>query len=220
MADRLFTEPLSLFLALAALGMLPLLAVLTTSFAKVQIVLMLTRNAIGVQSTPPALVINALALLITCYVMAPVAVRAYEPLKTDIESGRVPTGALIVKAAKAAHEPLKQFLAKHAHERELDFFVSVTRRMWPTELADTVRRDDWAVMVPAFVLSQLTEAFVVGMIVYVVFIVVDFIVAAVLLALGMAMISPTVVSVPFKLLLFISTDGWSMLLHSLILSYE
>lgn len=220
MTSGLFTEPLSLFLALSALGMLPLLAVLTTSFAKIQIVLTLTRNALGVQSTPPSLVLNALALMITCYVMAPVAVKAYQPLKSDLERGGMPTGRLIVEAAKAAYDPLKAFLTKHAHERERDFFVSVTRRMWPAELADSVSRDDLSVLIPAFVLSQLSEAFVIGMIIYVVFIVVDFIVASVLLALGMSMISPTVVSVPFKLLLFISTDGWSMLLHSLILSYE
>jgi type III secretion protein R len=220
MGDRLFTEPLSLFLALSALAMLPLLAVLTTSFAKIQIVLMLTRNALGVQSTPPSLVINALALIITCYVMAPVAIQAYTPLKSEIERGSLPTGKLIVAAAKATYDPLRAFLAKHAHEREADFFMSVTRRMWPADLADSVSRDDLSVLIPAFLLSQLSEAFVIGMIIYVVFIVIDFIVAAVLLALGMSMISPTVVSVPFKLLLFIATDGWSMLLHNLILSYE
>ncbi len=213
-------EPLSLFVALAALGLMPLAAVMVTSFAKIQIVLTLTRSALGVQSAPPSMVINALALIMTAYVMAPVALQAYEPIRRDVESGSMPTLPLIVKAAKSARDPLAVFLNKHAHERERAFFVSAATRLWPASMASTVSRDDLMVLVPAFVVSQVTDAFIIGMIIYLTFIVIDFIVAGVLLALGMAMISPTVVSVPFKLLVFVAVDGWSVLLHNLILTYR
>jgi type III secretion protein R len=215
-----FPEPLSLFLALAALGLLPFLAVMVTSFAKIHVVLTLTRNALGVQQAPPSMVLNSMALILTAYIMAPVGFAAYEPVKAEVESGKVPVAQVIFKIAQSGREPLVAFMSKHAHERERAFFVSAAKRLWPEPMARALDPNSLLVVVPAFLISQVTDAFIIGMIVYLTFIVVDFIVAGVLLALGMSMISPTVVSVPFKLLAFIAVDGWSMLLHNLVLTYR
>ena len=213
-------EPLSLFVALAAIGMLPLVAVMATSFTKIQIVLILTRSALGVQQAPPSLVINALALILTAVVMAPVAMEAYAPIRDDVETGRLGTIPLIVKAVKEGHGPLVKFLNRHAHERERAFFINAARKVWPAHMSEGLRTDDLLVLVPAFVVSQLNDAFIIGMIIYLAFIVIDFIVAGILLSLGMAMISPTVVSVPFKLVVFVAVGGWSLLLHNLVLTYR
>jgi type III secretion protein R len=215
-----FPEPLSLFLALAALGLLPFLAVMVTSFTKIHVVLTLTRNALGVQQAPPSMVLNSMALILTAYIMAPVAMSAYGPVQAEVESGKVPVGQLVIKLAQSAREPLVGFMAKHAHARERTFFVSAATKLWPEPMAKSVKHDSLLILIPAFLISQVTDAFIIGMIVYLTFIVVDFIVAGVLLALGMSMISPTVVSVPFKLLAFIAVDGWSMLLHNLVLTYR
>jgi type III secretion protein R len=115
---------------------------------------------------------------------------------------------------------MKEFLQKHTQERERQFFLKSASTIWPKERADKLRADDFMVMVPSFTLSELTRAFQIGFILYLVFVVVDLIVATVLLALGMSMISPTTISLPFKLLLFVMLDGWTRLIHGLVLSYK
>ncbi len=221
MIDFGFPEPISLFVALAAIGMLPFFAIMVTSFAKIQVVLTLTRNALGVQQAPPAMVLNSLALILTIYIMAPVAMAAFNPVKNEIESGaKLSAGQVIFKIAESGREPLATFMSKHAHPRERAFFVSAANKLWPEPLAKALDTNGLLVLIPAFLVSQITDAFIIGMVIYLTFIVVDFIVAGVLLALGMSMISPTTVSVPFKMLAFVAVDGWSMLLHNLVLTYR
>lgn len=213
-------DPIGLFLVLAALGLAPILAVLVTSFAKIVVVLNLTRNALGVQQVPPSMVINSLALMLTCYVMAPIGVKVFDSVRYELESRKPDTAGIIIRTAEVARGPLTAFLEKHAAERERRFFEQAARKLWPKELADQLKRNDLLVLVPAFLITELGAAYVIGFIIYLAFIVVDFIVASILLALGMSMISPTVVSVPFKLLLFVVLDGWSLLVHNLILTYR
>jgi type III secretion protein R len=119
-----------------------------------------------------------------------------------------------------AREPLRAFLSKHARPRERDFFVKSAQQLWPAEQAQALRSDDLMVLVPAFTVSELTAAFTIGFLLYLAFVVIDLVVANVLVALGMMMFSPTVVSVPLKLLLFVLLDGWSKLIHGLILTYR
>jgi len=120
----------------------------------------------------------------------------------------------------AARPPVKEFLLKHTRERERQFFLKSASQIWPKARADSLQPDDLVVLVPSFALSELTRAFQIGFVLYLVFVVVDLIVATVLLALGMSMLAPTTISLPFKLLLFVMLDGWTRLVHGLVLSYR
>jgi len=120
----------------------------------------------------------------------------------------------------ASKAPLQQFLQKHTKEHERRFFLKSARAIWPSERAQGLNENDLMVLVPSFTLSELTKAFQIGFVVYIVFVIVDLLVANVLLALGMQMISPTTISVPLKLLLFVMLDGWAVLIHGLVLSYH
>ena len=120
----------------------------------------------------------------------------------------------------AAKTPLRSFLQKHTQERDRRFFLKSAESIWPAQRVATLSPDDYMVLVPSFTLSELTRAFQIGFVIYLVFVVVDLIVATILLALGMSMISPTTISLPFKLLLFVMLDGWTRLIHGLVLSYH
>jgi type III secretion protein R len=126
----------------------------------------------------------------------------------------------IMAVFDAAKVPVKAFLVKHTQERERQFFLKSAASIWPQARAERLMADDFMVLVPSFTLSELTRAFQIGFVIYLVFVVVDLIVATVLLALGMSMISPTTISLPFKLLLFVMLDGWTRLIHGLVLSYR
>jgi type III secretion protein R len=125
----------------------------------------------------------------------------------------------MMRAAGAAAEPLRGFLSRFADERERDFLLSAAQRIWPPEAARAVTRDDLIILIPAFAISELTRAFEIGFLIYLPFIAIDLIVSNVLMAMGMVMVSPLVISVPFKLFAFVLVDGWSRLTHGLLLSY-
>ena len=222
------SNPLSSVVLLGLLSMLPFLLMMTTSFLKFSVVLSILRNALGTQQIPPNPVLLGLALILTVYVMSPVASQVYDTLRPDLSrdadaptlSGR---GAeSILDAVERALPPLKGFMAKHAHKREVDFFVHWARRMGPPEWKEgpeQIQRTDFIVLLPAFSISELTEAFAIGFLLFLPFLVIDMVVSNILLAMGMHMLSPVVVSLPFKLLLFIMVDGWSMLAQGLMQGY-
>jgi len=178
------------------------------------------RSAIGVQSVPSGAVIMALAGALTFIAMAPVgetiATRA-APLFAG--KGARDTVALVEGGIDAIREPMRQFLRRNARPSERDRFFEVARRARPPETRAEVGADDLTVLVPAFVVSELTEAFGIGFLLYLPFLVIDLVVSNVLLALGMQMMSPTQVSLPFKLLLFVAIDGWGLLARSLLAGY-
>jgi type III secretion protein R len=185
------------------------------------VVFALVRNSLGVQQVPPNIVLNSLALIFSMYIMAPVALEISERLERQqvFEAGRMKTADLI-NALASAREPLREFLLKHGKERERKFFVKSAGKLWPEERARNVTERDFLIIVPAFTLSELTAAFQIGFVIYLCFVGVDLIIANILLAMGMSMVSPTVIAVPFKLLLFTALDGWSALIHGLVLSYQ
>jgi type III secretion protein R len=204
-------------------GLLPTLVVMTTCFAKIVIVFALLKNALGLQQVPPAIVTNGLALVMTWYVMYPVGIeieRAIEKQTGGAVIGRADAGPSTIELLRLAREPLREFLAKHAHPREREFFMQSTQRLMDEKTAAQIKPTDFVVLIPSFALSELAEAFLIGFILFLPFAVIDLVVANVLLALGMQMLSPTMVSLPVKLLLFISLDGWSRLTHALILTYR
>lgn len=207
----------SLLLVVIMLGLLPFAAMVVTSYTKIAVVLGLLRNAIGVQQVPPNMVLNGVALLVSCFVMAPVGMEAFKAAQ-NYSAGS--DNSRVVVLLDACREPFRQFLLKHTREREKVFFMRSAQQIWPKDKADTLKPDDLLVLAPAFTLSELTEAFRIGFLLYLVFIVIDLVVANALMAMGLSQVTPTNVAIPFKLLLFVAMDGWSMLIHGLVLSYR
>jgi type III secretion protein R len=200
-----------------ALGVLPVAVVMVTSYTKIVVVLSLLKNALGVQQVPPAIVTNGLALVLTWYVMYPIGLEVWSAVERSPQAGR---GVSVMDIAVRAKEPMRDFLDKHAAPRERAFFLDAANRLMGEKVASTLTERDFVVLVPAFAVSELTEAFLIGFLIFLPFIVVDLVVANVLMAMGMQMMSPTMVSLPLKLLLFVMLDGWARLLHALVLTYR
>ncbi|QGZ65826.1 type III secretion system export apparatus subunit SctR [Paraburkholderia acidisoli] len=214
-----FGDLTGLLLVVLAISILPFVAMVVTSYMKIVVVLGLLRNALGVQQVPPNMVLNGVAILVSAYVMAPVAIAATHNLQGTNTQGQSSSQA-VMDAFSAAREPFRQFLANHANEREKRFFLRSASLVWPKEQASQLKETDLFVLAPSFTLSELTDAFKIGFLLYIAFIVVDLIIANVLLAMGLNQVQPTNVAIPFKLLLFVVMDGWSTLIHGLVLTYK
>jgi type III secretion protein R len=213
-------DPLYLLLVFSAMSMVPLLAVMVTSYTKIIIVTSLLRNALGLQNVPPPTVTSGIAIILTFFVMYPVG---YEALgKQDHLRGGMQLGntTQMLGLAQSAREPLRKFLAKHSGEKERQFFMKTAKEIMPPEVAADIKPDDLVILAPAFTLSELTSAFEIGFLLFLPFILIDIIVATVIMTLGMQMLSPTIISLPFKLLLFVVLDGWTKLFQVMVLSYR
>lgn len=208
---------LGILVAITALGILTFVAVTMTSFVKLSVILFLVRNALGIQQTPPNLVLYGIALLLTGYIMDPVATRVATALTAPDQHYQ--TFDDFKHAANGASEPLKAFMLRFTNPGEREFFRTATQRIWADDDADHVSADDLIIVMPSFVLSELRRAFEAGFLLYLPFIAVDLVVTAVLLAMGMSAVSPTTISVPFKLFLFVAIEGWTRLIHGFVLSY-
>lgn len=218
-------QPLLELALLFALAMLPFAFLTCTSFAKMSVVFSILRNALGTGQAPSGTVLAALSALLTLYVMAPVG----EAMKTaalprlaavDLAQPLDAAGVdALLDAGLSAAEPLRGFLTRHAGARERTLFADLARRGRTPADAASVGDRDLLVVLPAFLVTELGEALMIGFLVFVPFLVVDMVVANVLLALGMHMLSPTTVSLPFKLLLFVSVDGFYLLSRALVLGY-
>jgi type III secretion protein R len=213
-------EFLPLIVVLAALAVAPFAAIMVTSYAKIVIILGLLRQSLGLQQVPPNMVINGIAIVLTLYVMSPVGIEINDNLRSTGKSFSTLSKMEDFKSLLDAGEPpLVTFLSKHSTERDRLFFQRTAARLWPAGKAREAGEADLLVLVPAFTVSELTEAFKVGFMLFLAFLIVDLIVANVLLALGMSMVSPTLLSIPFKLLLFVMLDGWARLLQGVVLTY-
>jgi len=198
------------------LAVVPTACVLATSFTKISIVLALVKNALGIQQAPSALVTNALALVVTAFIMAPVLSR----IADGLDSPMVPTQSKVEWYQQVIGGPLGGFMARHVDPEEQQRLLATAHRIWPEDMAESAHKDDLLVLLPAFAISEITAAFKIGFLVFLAFVAVDLIVANVLMAMGMATFSPTVVSIPLKVVLFVAADGWSRLIQSLILTYQ
>jgi type III secretion protein R len=219
-ADDLLSRPLLLVLALAVLSLAPLAFMTLTAFVKIGTVLQIVRGAIGAPGVPSNVVVMALAGALTLVAMAPVG-EQIASRSAPLLSGRGlhDSVAFVQDGLAAVVEPMRRFLGANASEKEKARFLDVARRVRAETDRDKVGPEDLAVLVPAFVVSELTEAFAVGFLLYLPFLVIDLVVANVLLALGMQMMTPTQVSLPFKLLLFVAIDGWGVLGRALVAGY-
>jgi type III secretion protein R len=163
------------------------------------------------------MVINGLAIILTLFIMAPVGQDVFVLLKgRDLAKKDFQT---MTQAADEAKAPLKEFLMKHSQRRERQFFMRTAKAIWPEGKAEDLKADDMIVLIPAFTVSELTTAFQIGFLLYLPFVAIDLIVSNIWLAMGMMMVSPMTISLPFKLLLFVLLDGWARLIHGLVLTY-
>jgi len=206
-----------LIVLLVGLSLAPFVAVMVTSYVKLVVVFSLIRNALGIQQIPPNMVINGLAVILTIYIMAPVGYQTYDALE------KAPQDKTTLKSIRHvipyAINPLQEFLLKHSKQIDRQFFLKSARKIWPKEHAERLQENDMLVLIPSFAVGELTSAFQVGFLLYLPFVVIDLVISNILMAMGMMMVSPMTISLPFKLLLFVLLDGWTKLIHGLVLSY-
>ena len=212
------TNPITLLAALALLSLVPLIVVTMTSFLKMGVVLSILRNALGVQQIPPNMAIYALALMLTAYVMTPVGSQMVD-IVSEQQTSLNDIHAMVETTRKAS-EPLRHFLVANSRPAQRDFFLNTARRLWPPKIAAAASPDDFFIVTPAFLVSELTSAFEIGFLLFLPFIVIDLVVSNILMAMGMMMVSPVTISLPLKLFLFVMIDGWSRLLHGLVQTYS
>jgi type III secretion protein R len=219
--DDLLGRPLALVVALALVSLLPFVFMSVTAFVKISTVLQIVRGAIGAQSVPSSTVVLALASALTVLAMAPVGQRIADRAAPLFAGGKTPeTVTLIEGGIDALREPMKDFLRANADPREKERFLTVARQARPEADRAAVTLEDLTVLIPAFVVTELSQAFAIGFLIYLPFLVIDLVVANILLALGMQMLSPTQVSLPFKLLLFVVIGGWGLLSQALASGYH
>lgn len=275
-------NPVVMIIVLGAVTLAPFAFVMITSFVKISVVLSILRNALGTQSVPPNQVITGLAFVLSFFIMTPVAKQMYQAAGTVSDTRDMFSEASVktlFEAVGRGREPLRRFLAKHAHNEDRLLFIELAQRLEERPEAtksnlvqstanestvvsnpeqavspvpktkgtdadtpfvqgqvsaasqiqttpasagtatSTLTKDDFQVLVPAFVTSQLKEAFEVGFLIFIPFVIIDMVIANILLAMGMSMLSPSVISLPFKLLLFVLVDGWFLIIRGLVLSY-
>jgi type III secretion protein R len=213
-------DVISLAVLLGMLSLVPLLVVCTTSFLKISLVLLVLRNAIGVQQVPPTLAIYGIALALSAFVMAPTVKEIGQRVMT-METTPAATRAATPLLAQAGQvfAPLHAFMLKYSRPDQRELFLVSARKLWPPEDARAARATDTMIVIPAFVVSELQTGYEIGFLIYIPFVVIDLLISNLLMALGMQQVSPQTISIPLKLLLFVLVDGWGKLLNALAVSY-
>jgi flagellar biosynthetic protein FliP len=209
--ESVTSQPLAIVLLLTIVALAPAMLILLTSFTRTVIVLGLTRNALNLQGVPPNQVLIGLSLFLTLFVMGPVFTKVNEEaiqpfLKGDIEQS---------EAFEVGLEPFREFMFEHARERDIALFVKLSGKEQPEEPEDVAT----TTLIPAFVISELRAAFLIGFVIFVPFLVIDMVTSAALMSMGMVMLPPVIISLPFKLLLFVVVDGWALVVQSLVRSF-
>jgi type III secretion protein R len=218
-------DPITFGLIIGSLTLLPIAFLCMTSMLKIAMVLAIVRNAIGVQQVPPSMALYAIAIAVTMFIMAPtfneISNRWNNP-RLDPETGlqeRPTTSQPSLERVKYAAEPLRTFMVKNTTPERRGQFMEIAKLHWSKEAFSQTTDKDYPILIPAFVVSELQLAFEIGFLVYVPLIIIDLIVSNILLALGMQMVSPMVISLPLKLLLFVQLDGWAKLIQALAQTY-
>ena len=213
--------------ALIFMSLLPFMVMILSSFVKIVVVLSLLRNALGVQQAPPNQVINGVALLLSIYVMFPTGVKMYDaaqtvmartPVPSDLVSGE--SAVYFLEVANAAKEPLRDFLKNNSLVKHQRIFYRTVYGVLAENYRDTLEPEDFLVIVPAFITTQLKSAFEIGVLIYIPFFVIDLVVSNILLAMGMMMLSPVTISMPLKLFLLVMLDGWTLLIQGLVATFR
>lgn len=209
--DTSFSVPIQTLLFFTALSFLPAILLMMTGFTRIVIVLSLLRQALGTQQSPPNQVIIGLSLFLTLFVMGPTLDRVYEEAYKPFS-----TNALTFEQAVAKAEvPMREFMARQTRQSDYALFA----RLAKLEPDTTIDKAPFRVVVPAFVISELKTAFQIGFMIFIPFLIIDMVVSSILMSLGMMMLSPVLVALPFKIMLFVLADGWNMLIGSLAASF-
>lgn len=212
-------DVISFAILLGMLSFIPLLVVTTTSFLKISLVLLVLRNAVGVQQVPPTLAIYGISLAMTVFVMAPtvqeIGKQAMSIEPTQNKSRTIP----VLAQAQDAFEPLRTFMLKYSRPDQRELFLASAKKLWPADIAKEAKSSDALILIPAFVVSELQAGYEVGFMIYIPFVVIDLLIANLLMALGMQQVSPQTITTPLKLLMFTMVDGWGKLLNALAMSY-
>jgi flagellar biosynthetic protein FliP len=212
------TEPAKVALTLQILGILtilsiaPAILILTTSFTRIAVVLSFLRTALGTQQLPPNQVILGLSLFLTFFVMKPTWNEIHDTALAPYMAGDLPAPAAFEKGV----QPLKHFMVRNTRDTDIDLFLEIRQDTTPED----PERLGMDVLVPAFVISELRTAFQMGFVLYIPFLVIDMVVASVLMSMGMLMLPPVLISLPFKILLFVLVDGWHLVIRSLASSFQ
>ncbi len=206
-----YTLTVQVLLLMTAITLLPAILLMMTAFTRIVIVLGILRQALGAGQTPPNQVLIGLALFLTLFVMAPVVDRINVEAVQPYEAGTIDAGAALAKA----EAPLKTFMLNQTRESDIATFVRIAGGKGYATPQDV----PLAVLVPAFVTSELKTAFVIGFLIFIPFVIIDLVVASVLMSMGMMMLSPVLISLPFKLMLFVLVDGWSLVMGTLAASF-
>ena len=210
--DQPGTSSLSLILLITILSIAPALLVLMTSFTRIVIVLGFVRTSLGTMQTPPNQVLIGLALFMTLFIMAPTFSEMNETALQPYLDGELTQ----MEALEQAQGPIKEFMFSHTREKDLLLFMDYTG----TEKPETYQDIPITVLVPAFAISELKTGFQMGFMIFIPFLVIDIVVSSVLMAMGMMMLPPAMISLPFKILLFVLVDGWYLVVKSLLLSFN
>lgn len=203
-----YSDMINLFILFTLLAIIPAILILTTSFTRILVSLSFTRNALGTQQSPPNQIVIALAFFLTLFVMRPVYKDVTEEAILPFLEGEISREESFERSEK----PVKDFMLKHTAPSDLDLFVELSgepRPENPEELS-------MLVVIPAFSISELRTAFSIGFLIFIPFLIIDMVVASILMSMGMFMLSPVMVSLPFKLLLFVMVDGWYLIVESLV----
>jgi len=200
-----------LLLLLTVLSLAPSILVLATSFTRIVIVLSLLRSAIGTPQIPPNQVLVGLSLILTFFIMTPVYMSINNDAIKPYMAGEIDQST----AFKKAEQPVREFMFKQTRDKDMELFISMSNGDQPQTLDDIPT----TVLLPAFIISELRTAFIMGFAIYVTFLIIDLVISSVLLAMGMMMLPPSMISLPFKLLLFVMVDGWYLITQSLSLSF-
>lgn len=203
---------LRILLILTAIAVLPILLVTITSFTRILIVLHFTRQALNTQSAPPNQVLIAISLFLTFYIMQPVFGQIYTEAIVPYDAGEIG----FEEAVEVAVEPMRHFMFEQTQVKDIDAFMQISNTAWDGE---TEAQVPTTVLIPSFIVSELRTAFIIGFMIYVPFIVIDMVVASVLMSMGMMMLPPTTISMPFKILLFVLADGWNLVIMNLVQSF-
>ncbi|KLV06621.1 flagellar biosynthesis protein flip [Photobacterium aquae] len=202
---------LQVFLLMTALAFLPAMLLMVTSFTRIIIVLGILRQALGLQQSPPNKVLIGIALTLTLFIMRPVINTIYQDAVVPFQAGKI----TLQEAANAATPPLKTFMLQQTRETDLEQILRIANEPTP----DNYDQLDFLLLMPAFMLSELKTAFQIGFMLFIPFLIIDIVVASVLMAMGMMMLSPLIISLPFKLMIFVLVDGWAMTVGTLSASF-
>lgn len=213
------TSPLTLIVVLGGLSLLPFIAIMLTSYVKLVVVFNLLRSAMGLSGVPSNMVLNGFAIILTVFIMAPVGSETMRLARIN-EPMEIASIETLTTFVDKVGGPLRQFLTRHSSLESRVFFRRAAGKLWPPDESVGLDKGSLTILVPSFMLTELKRAFQIGLLLYLPFIVLDLVVANILMAMGMMMVMPSTISMPFKLLLFVSLDGWTRITQALVLSYR